>query len=62
MRGVRAQIALVEKDTASASYWTQKYEQAIQQYDANQINNYPADNRMINATPSVNRRILRAFD
>lgn len=61
MRGVRAQIALVEKDTASASYWTQKYEQAIQQYDANQINNYPADNRIINATPSVNRRILRAF-
>lgn len=61
IRGVRAQIALFEKDTASATYWAQKYEQAIQQYDANQINNYPADNRMINATPSVNAKILRAF-
>lgn len=61
MRGVRAQIALAEKDTAGASYWSQKYEQAIQQYDANQTNNYPADNRMINATPQVNRHILRAF-
>lgn len=62
IKAVQARVAVEEGNLSRASYFKAEYEAAIQQYNANQYRNYPADDRVINATPSINRDILRSFE
>lgn len=62
IKAIQARVAMEEGGASKAAYYQNEYEKAIVQYNNNQYRNYPADDRVINATPSVTRRILRAFD
>ena len=62
VKAVQARVAIEEGSSGKASYYQNEFEKAIVQYNNNQFRNYPADDRVINATPSVNHKILRAFD
>ena len=62
IKAVQARVAIEEGNGSKASYYQNEFEKAIVQYNNNQYRNYPADDRVINATPSVTNKILRAFD
>lgn len=62
IKAVQARVAIEENNGSKASYYQNEFEKAIVQYNNNQYRNYPADDRIINATPSVTNKILRAFD
>ena len=62
IKAVQAKVAIEEGSSSKAAYYQNEFEKAIVQYNNNQFRNYPADDRVINATPSVNFKILRAFD
>lgn len=62
IKAIQAKVAIEEGQSGKASYYQNEFEKAIVQYNNNQYRNYPADDRVINATPSVNRRILAAYD
>ena len=62
IKAIQAKVAVAEGDMSKASYYQNEFEKAIVQYNNNQYRNYPADDRIMNATPSVSRDILKAFE
>lgn len=61
IKAIKAAIALEEGNAAKAQFFQVEYEKAIAQYNANQGRIFSPDDRIINATPSVNHDIMQAF-